>query len=512
MSTIPDPPATSTTPAAAARASERDLSGRQVGDYRLLRKLGRGAMAEVYLAEQGSLERHVALKVLKSDLATDDTYVKRFHMEARAAASLVHPAIVQIYEVGCLDGVHFIAQEYVQGQNLAERLARQGPPEMPAAVRIMRQVAAALAKSAEQGIVHRDIKPENLMLSKTGEVKVADFGLARVTQHADNLRLTQVGVTMGSPLYMSPEQVQGRPLDPRSDIYSFGVTCYQMLAGRTPFTGDTAISVAVQHLKTEPERLENLRPDLPPGLCRIVHRMLAKDAADRYSNGMELLRDLRSLDLPGLNGDWPEELDQWNTAEMVALTSARTAATQQLAALMQTAELPLPIMRRRLFWVALASACLAGGFLAWPSREPSLLASARTAPGTIRRMDSAADQYFFAMKVGSEPAWKSVAEYFPADEQYVRLAHKQLADDYLSNNRLSDAMTLFEQFAALGDAEPEYRAYGLAGECVVLSQEGKTAAAAEGLQELWPLMARLKTFDPAMARRVEGLHLRGDGK
>ncbi len=274
-------------------AADADLSGRTLGDYRLLRRLGRGGMAEVYLADQASLRRQVALKVLKSGLASDDVYVKRFHQEAQAAAALVHANIVQVYEVGRIDGVHYIAQEYVQGNNLRELLVRQGPPDARLAIRIMRQAAAALYRASERGIVHRDIKPENIMLTRAGEVKVADFGLARVTRDGDALNLTQVGVTMGTPLYMSPEQVEGKPIDHRSDIYSLGVTCYHMLTGAPPFRGETALSVAVQHLKSQPERLENLRPDLPTALCRIVHKMLEKDASHRYNSARELLKDLR---------------------------------------------------------------------------------------------------------------------------------------------------------------------------------------------------------------------------
>ncbi|MCP4514909.1 MAG: serine/threonine protein kinase, partial [Delftia sp.] len=182
--------------------------------------LGHGAMAEVYLAEQCRLRRRVAVKVLRQELANDPTYLKRFELEAQAAASLVHANIVQIYEVGRVDRLHYIAQEYVQGQNLMEWITRQGPPDLPHALSIMRQVAAALAKAAQQGVVHRDIKPENIMLTPSGEVKVADFGLARVTREGHAVDLTQIGVTMGTPLYMSPEQVEGKPLDPRSDIYS----------------------------------------------------------------------------------------------------------------------------------------------------------------------------------------------------------------------------------------------------------------------------------------------------
>ena len=270
-----------------------DLAGRQLGGYHLLRRLGRGAMSEVYLAEQVSLRRHVALKILKPNLAVQDSYVKRFRLEAQAAASLVHPNIVQIYEVGCADGMHFIAQEYVQGMNLHELLIRRGAPDLRLALTIMRQSAAALAKASERGIVHRDIKPENIMLSGHGEVKVADFGLARLSN--EETRLTQEGYTLGTPLYMSPEQVEGKPLDVRSDIYSLGVTCYHMLAGQPPFRGDTALNVAVQHLKGEADNLAELRPDLPPALCRLIHTMFARKPDDRLASAQALIGELRVI-------------------------------------------------------------------------------------------------------------------------------------------------------------------------------------------------------------------------
>src|SRR5271165_1532971 len=189
------------------RPSTGDLSGRQVGDFRILRRLGRGAMAEVYLAEQCPLKRWVAIKVLRSELADDKTYLRRFEREAQAAASLVHANIVQIHEVGQVDGLHYIVQEYVQGQNLRDWLARNGPPLLQQALSIMRQITAALGKAAEHGVIHRDIKPENIMITAAGDVKVADFGLARVLRESDTdaTSLTQIGVTMGTPLYMSPE-------------------------------------------------------------------------------------------------------------------------------------------------------------------------------------------------------------------------------------------------------------------------------------------------------------------
>ena len=230
--------------------------------------------------------------------------------------------------------MHYIAQEYVEGQNLSQYISRKGTPDVKMGIAVMRQVASALCKAAERGIVHRDIKPENIMLARSGEVKVADFGLARIGRGEESLKLTQVGITMGTPLYMSPEQVEGRPLDPRSDIYSLGVTCYHMLAGKPPFRGDTALSVALQHVRTQPERLENLRPDLPPALGRIIHKMLAKNPDERYQSPRDLLRELRSLQIEGVDLHWPAELDELSSVETAALGSASWQATQRLQSVM----------------------------------------------------------------------------------------------------------------------------------------------------------------------------------
>ncbi len=462
------------TSAATETALDLDLSGRQIGDYRLLRRLGRGAMADVYLAEQLSLRRQVAFKILKRELAKDATYVRRFQMEAQAAAALVHAHIVQIHEVGCVDGIQYIAQEYVAGQNLRELMSRRGLPDVKLVVAVMRQVAAALAKAADQGIVHRDIKPENIMLTKAGEVKVADFGLARITGDEDSLGLTQTGMTMGTPLYMSPEQVEGRPLDPRSDIYSFGVTCYQMLAGEPPFRGETALSVAVHHVKTLPPRLENRRTDLPPGLCRIVHKMLAKDPKERYADARELLRDLRSLEIEGLSGDWPAELDERNTTEAAALAPPTLDGTRRLDTLMKTQALTIRDDRRfrRRLTLALVAAFVVGGAAALLLRPSFLLgnrASASSASGIPKKL-TPAEQYLYAREadpIVAEAAWKSVAEYFPEDDEYTPRANQQLARYYLQHDRLDDALKKFEEFWYYDSVETEYRAFGLAGECVV---------------------------------------------
>lgn len=470
-------------------ATDADLTGRQVGDFQLLRRLGRGGMAEVYLAEQLSLKRQVAFKVLRNSLATDETYIKRFHVEAQAAAALVHSAIVQIYDVGCVDGVHYIAQEYVQGQNLREYLVRHGPPDVRTALRVMLRVSAALHRASQRGIVHRDIKPENIMLGRDGEVKVADFGLARIAREHDALNLTQVGVTMGTPLYMSPEQVEGRALDHRSDIYSLGVTCYHMLAGAPPFRGETALSVAVQHLKATPQRLETIRPDLPSGLCRIVHKMLEKDPARRYNSARELIQDLRRLGIPAV--DELEEAGLWE-GEGTDLSGTRVEATQRLDTLMKTQSLVTQRRRPGLLALALGAAAVLGAAVALATRPEPLLHAPPPATSTVERQPTARAQYMLASIFRSEAYWTAVVEYFPQEEAYVRKAKQELALIYLRNNNYAAARRIFDEFANLESVEEDFRAFGLAGLIVLDSVEQRHEAALHRAAELAPLREKLE--------------------
>ena len=279
---------------AAGRSVADDLSGRVLGGYRLVRPLGSGAMADVYLAEQASLGRQVAVKVLRTATALRPAAVERFEQEARAAASLVHGHIVQIHEVACVDGVHFLAEEYVAGPSLGVWLAARGPLDAWQAIVVLAQVGSALARAADRGIVHRDIKPDNLLLTPAGEVKVADFGLARVL--SENLELTHDGTTLGTPLYMSPEQGQGRPVDTRSDLYSLGATVYHLMAGRPPFAGSSALAVVMAHVQEPLRPLAEVRPDLPVGLCRIVERLLAKDPDARFQSPRDLLQAVDELE------------------------------------------------------------------------------------------------------------------------------------------------------------------------------------------------------------------------
>ena len=288
-----------------------DLSNLQIGEFLLLRRLGSGGMADVYLAEQKSLGRQVAVKVLKNSVSgSTEVLLKRFEQEARAAGGLSHPNLVQIITTGREDNISYIVQEYVPGLNLAQWMKKHGHPDYGTGLKWMQQIASALRAASEAGIVHRDVKPENIMVTRSGVAKVTDFGLAQLNQPSSpRMNLTQVGTTMGTPWYMSPEQIQGEKLDYRSDQYSLGVTCYHMFAGQPPFPGKNAVTVAVQHLKEEPKSLRSLRADLPIEICQVIHRMMKKKPVERFQSPDELETALQKLNSIPVNSRLLSESD-----------------------------------------------------------------------------------------------------------------------------------------------------------------------------------------------------------
>ena len=265
---------------------EQDLVGRTLAGYRIERKLGAGAVGAVYLAEQLALSRPVALKVLSGARAGSAEYLARFTREARAAARLVHPNAVQVYDVGQAEGYHYIALEYIEGQTLAEILERRGRLPWRAALEIARQAAASLARAHELGIIHRDIKPENLMLSSRGEVKVTDFGLARL---GGDPSITHHGTILGTPFYMSPEQALGQAAGAAADLYSLGCTLYHMLAGIPPFEALTAVDVVHKHVTELPRPPAQLARGVPPAVSDLVVRLLQKRPEDRPGSADELI-------------------------------------------------------------------------------------------------------------------------------------------------------------------------------------------------------------------------------
>ncbi len=264
------------------------------GDFRILRKIGQGGMGEVYLAEQISLKRKVAIKMLRKDVARSNA-LARFQGESTNIAKLSHANVVQAYTVGEHEGRHYLVMEYVDGISLREYIERKGPLDVPLFLCILRQVANGLQRANELGIVHRDIKPENILLTRKAEVKVADFGLSRSLDTEERVDLTRQGATVGTPLYMSPEQIESKKLDGRSDIYSLGVTCYHMLTGNPPFEGSNVYVIASKHMREEPVALEEARPDLPLAICKLVRKMMAKRPDARHASARELLQDIARI-------------------------------------------------------------------------------------------------------------------------------------------------------------------------------------------------------------------------
>ena len=356
----------------------------RIGGYRLVRRLGSGGMADVYLAEQVSLGRHVAIKILRPETLRHPGAVQRFEQEARAAAALVHGNIVQIHEVACIDGIHMLVEEYVAGPSLKTWLLARGPLDAAQVLAVLGQVGSALARAAERGVVHRDIKPENLLVTKAGEVKVADFGLARVV--SENLELTQSGMTLGTPLYMSPEQGEGKPVDVRSDLYSLGATAYHLLAGRPPFTGPTAMSVVLSHIRDPLPPLEAERPDAPAVVRAIVGKLLEKSPADRYATPQELLRAVEAAEgaiAPGSRHGpsplaWSDADGLLPSGEPTVDRAALHTATRHLQAVLaaeRAEQAERAAGRRRLLFTGGAALAAAAVGLAlgrrWPrSREP----------------------------------------------------------------------------------------------------------------------------------------------
>jgi len=332
------------------------------------------------------------------------------------------------------------------------------------------------------------------MLTHSGEVKVADFGLARLVHPGGAVDLTEVGITMGTPLYMSPEQIEGKPLDPRSDVYSFGVTCYHMLAGSPPFEGETPLVLAVQHLKKQPPPLEDSRPDLPAELCRIIHKMLAKAPKDRYASSWQLLQDLRQLKIEQFGDQWPEDLPGWEATTLGSLGTSPAETTERLQTLMKIAILANPRRPRRILWTtATVAAFLLGGALALlANHQTPLLARAGAQPSSVPRQKTVSSQMFYASRVGTEEAWQAVIEHFPDQQLAVRRAKQQLARIYLRDTNYQDALEIFDELAALGESEEEFRAFGLAGKCGVLTLQGEYRQSAAVMDELWPIRTKLK--------------------
>ncbi len=292
--------------------------------YRIVRPLGAGGMAEVYLAHDNVLQRDVALKVMSGRYAGDEEFVERFKREAQSAAVLSHPNIVSIYDRGeSEDGTYYIAMEYLCGGTLKDRILKRGalPPRTAAAVAL--QIAEALQAAHEAGVVHRDIKPHNVLVTEAGNVKVGDFGIARA---ASSSTMTRTGSILGTAHYISPEQAMGEPVGPQSDLYSLGVVLYEMLTGTLPYDAETSIGIAMKHVNGHLVPPRELNPEISRGMNAVVMRLLEKNPGDRYADAEELMEDLEKV----LQGLEPAAVSK--TREINRVTPAGMAPTNVMSA------------------------------------------------------------------------------------------------------------------------------------------------------------------------------------
>ncbi|ANS74992.1 serine/threonine protein kinase [Paenibacillus yonginensis] len=272
------------------------MIGHEIGGrYQILERIGGGGMALVYKAQDLLLNRHVAIKVLRQQFVNDEEFIRRFRREAQSAASLSHPNVVSIYDVGEENEIYYIVMEYVEGQNLNEIIKERAPLQVDEAVRIASQICDALDHAHQNQIIHRDIKPHNILIGRNGRVKVTDFGIARAVTSAT---ITQTGSVVGSVHYFSPEHAKGVAAGEKSDLYSLGIVLYQMLTGKLPFHGESPISVALKHLQEDFEEPRLVNPMIPQSVENIICKSMRKNPGERYNSAKEMLLDLETCLLP----------------------------------------------------------------------------------------------------------------------------------------------------------------------------------------------------------------------
>nr|WP_010498263.1 Stk1 family PASTA domain-containing Ser/Thr kinase [Paenibacillus elgii] len=314
------------------KRGEEGMIGKQLGGrYEILGRVGGGGMAIVYKGLDILLHRHVAVKVLRQQYVHDEEFIQRFRREAQAAASLSHPNVVSIYDVGQEEDIHYIVMEYIEGTTLNELIKERAPLQVEEAVHIAGQICDALDHAHHNQIIHRDIKPHNILIGKNGRVKVTDFGIARAVTSST---ITQTGSVVGSVHYFSPEHAKGTPTGEQSDLYSLGIVMYQMLTGRLPFLGESPISVALKHLQEDVEEPRKVNPLIPQSVENIILRAMRKSTSERYRSAKDMLSDLESCLLPHRRNEPKvnflddDELDEEKTRVMPALRPGQYAVVE----------------------------------------------------------------------------------------------------------------------------------------------------------------------------------------
>ena len=266
--------------------------GQKINDrYEIIKTIGEGGMANVYLAEDTILERKVAIKVLRGDLSNDEKFIRRFKREALSVSNLSHPNIVEVYDVGEEDGNYYIVMEYIEGKTLKQLLQKRGALTLTEVIDIMSQLTDGLAHAHEAYIIHRDIKPQNIMIEDNGRIKITDFGIAMAL---NSTQLTQTNSVMGSVHYLPPEQANGKGSTVKSDIYSLGILMYELLTGSVPFKGDTAVEIALKHMKEKMPSVRKQNPTIPQSVENIILKATAKNPKNRYDSVREMYNDLQT--------------------------------------------------------------------------------------------------------------------------------------------------------------------------------------------------------------------------
>ena len=268
------------------------MKGQKINDrYQIIKSIGEGGMANVYLAYDTILDRNVAVKVLRGDLATDEKFVRRFQREALSASSLSHPNIVEVYDVGEDNGQYYIVMEYIEGKQLKQLLKKRGKLTISEVIDIMLQISDGLSVAHDNYIIHRDIKPQNIMILENGLVKITDFGIAMAM---NSTQLTQTNSVMGSVHYLPPEQANGKGSTLQSDIYSMGILMYELLTGELPYKGDNAVEIALKHLKEPLPSVREKVPEVPQSVENIIIKATAKNPKNRYPDARAMNEDLRT--------------------------------------------------------------------------------------------------------------------------------------------------------------------------------------------------------------------------
>lgn len=418
----------------------------KIPGYRIHKQLGRGGMAAVFLATQESIDREVAIKVMLPELGADPNFGDRFIREAKIVARLTHPNIVAIYDVGTAGAYHYMSMELLPGGELKDKIGDAGLP-LPDALRVARQVAAALHYAHEHGYVHRDVKPENVLFRKDGTAVLSDFGIARSHDVAAT-RMTATGAVVGTPYYMSPEQAQGKELDGRSDLYSLGIMLFEMLTGTVPYKGDSALSIGIKHLKDPIPRL----PGQYAKYQGLLDRLLAKNPEDRWQTGAEIVAAIETLERGGSVEADPNlaSTQIYEPQTGLARTMASTRIQTQVPGAGQAPAARSPVLAVVLGVVVLGA--LGGGYVFWQqASKPAAVAEPASAPASVDAADSERQEKIAALLQRARSAVRDQRLYGTDDSNATVLYQSVLGLDRANGAANAGLLEISQHYVVLAE-------------------------------------------------------------